>query len=54
MSEKVKIGDHVVIVEGSSDGYNGVVIEIKPKGRVRVKREDGVEVDVPHGSYYIK
>lgn len=43
---KIKIGDKVMVTDGSSDGHTGVVIKINSKTSVRIKREDGKEVDV--------
>jgi hypothetical protein len=44
----------VLVTDGSSDGHTGVVIEQKPKGWVRIKRDaDGVEVDIFKDNYHI-
>jgi ribosomal protein L24 len=48
----MKIGDKVVVVEGSSDGHIGKVIRVEPNGRIRIVRDaDGVEVDLPKNNY---
>lgn len=46
-TNQVLTGDRVFILEGSSYGHHGVVTKVASNGRIRVKRDDGVEVDVP-------
>ena len=44
----VKIGDHVLITDGSSDGHTGIITDVKQTS-IRVKRDlDGKEVTVSH------
>ena len=44
----VKIGDHVLVVKGSSKGYTGIVTAVQ-KASVKIKRDsDGKEVRVSH------
>ncbi len=51
------VGKRVMVVEGSSDGHTGVVLETnqRPSGvGVTIKRDyDGVKVSVPFGSYCV-
>lgn len=43
----MKLGDRVIVTDGSSDGHTGIVIAVKQNGCIRVKRDaDGVEIDV--------
>ena len=43
----IKVGDRVIVTDGSSDGHTGIVIALKQKTCIRIKRDaDGVEVDV--------
>lgn len=48
-----KIGDRVVVIEGSSDGHDGVVLKVNPNGWIRIRRGDGVEVDLSMGKYVV-
>jgi len=53
MKQEIKTGQRVTIIEGSSDGHTGIVIEVKQKNRIKVKRDAGGIVDVPTGAYVV-
>lgn len=43
----LRLGDKVIVVDGSSDGHTGVIVAINNETSIRIKRDaDGLEVDV--------
>ena len=52
-SGPMKVGDRVIIIDGSSDGHSGTITLVRAHN-YRIMRDDGIEVDVTARYVYPK